>query len=182
MSEGLSVTAAKLGEKPILAELMQAYLAGFAEFEDVEQDADGRYHYPYLAFYWEDPNRYPFLFRDCDQVVGFALCRFDIDPVSGRESMEVAEFYVDPQHRRQGLGREAATRLWDLFPGRWVARVLKSNKNAIPFWRTIIDKYTEGRFEEQRPATPVGGAITFAFESKTSAGLPDNVEPDHLDF
>lgn len=181
MSE-LRVTSAKKREQDQLAVLLQDYLAEFDEFENVEKNDDGTYAYPFLPHYWEDPNRYPFLFRTDDAHAGFALLRFEVDPASGRESMEMAEFYIAPPYRRHGYGRQAARRLWDLFPGRWVVRVLKSNTRAYPFWKTIIDEYTGGRFDEQPPSGPIGGMYTFTFESATSAEIPDDVEPDLLDF
>lgn len=176
------IRPARFADKPAVAAMLQPYLAGFAEFEHVEQDSDGRYVYPYLDFYWEDPNRYPFLLLAGDDTAGFALCRFDIDPLTGHDHMEIAEFFVDPGFRRQGIGGEAATRLWNLFPGRWMVRVLKSNLPAIPFWQQTIADYTKGRFTEQPPTTAVGGAITFTFESATRAEMPEGVEQDYLDF
>ncbi|MDZ7686141.1 MAG: GNAT family N-acetyltransferase [Gammaproteobacteria bacterium] len=122
MSE-FRVTSAKVREQDRLFGLLQDYLAEFDEFEDVEKNEDGTYVYPFLPHYWEDPNRYPFLFRADDELAGFALLRFEVDPASGYESMDMAEFYVVPNYRRNGYGREAARRWWDLFPGRWIVRV-----------------------------------------------------------
>ncbi len=178
----LDVRSAKRADKARLGELLQEYLAEFATFEHIEQHDDGSYVYPYFDHYWEDPNRYPFLFRQGDAPAGFALLRFDIDPATGRESMEMAEFYIRPDFRRSGAGRAAATQLWELFPGRWIVRVLKSNKNAYPFWKTVIAAYTEGRYEEQAPATAIGGAFTFTFESATDAEIPDDLDIDFLDY
>lgn len=176
------VTSAKKAEAPLLETLIQEYLAEFARFEAVEQDDSGRYVYPYLPHYWEDPNRYPFLFRLQDQVVGFALLRFEVDPVVGNERMELAEFFVREPFRRRGMGTRVAEHLWNLFPGRWVVRVLRSNRNAYPFWQQAIDRYTGAKFNESPPETAVGGAYTFTFESRASPEMPDDVEPDILDY
>ncbi len=177
----VTVRSAKRGDKAVIEDMLQAYLGEFAKFEQVEQDEDGQFIYPYLDFYWEDPNRYPFLLCTENELAGFALCRFEVDPVSGREQMEMAEFFVKPEFRRTGVGREAAAWLWNLFPGRWIVRVLKSNKRAMPFWETVIGEYTNGSFDQQPPSTPIGGAVSFTFESSTSAALPDDVEQDFLD-
>lgn len=181
-TSALTVTSAKKSDKAELAAMLQDYLAEFARFDHVEQDENGRYRYPFLDHYWEDPNRYPFLFRLNGKGCGFALLRFEADPVSGREAMEMAEFYVEAAERRSGMGTQAARRLWDLFPGRWIVRVLKSNVDAFPFWRRVIDDYTGGRFDEQPPATAIGGAWTFTFESATSPDMPDGVEPELVDY
>jgi predicted acetyltransferase len=181
MSE-VDVRSAKKREASLIAPLLQDYMAEFAEFESVEQDEDGNYLYPYFDHYWEDPNRYPFLFRIGDVPAGFALLRFDVDPMNGTELMDMAEFYVVPRFRREGVGRDAATRLWDLFPGRWSVRVLRSNKNAYPFWKETIRVYTSSNYNEQPPDGFIGGMYTFTFDSATDADIPDDLEPDMLDY
>lgn len=182
MSETLEIRSAKKSEKGIVEALMQDYMAEFATFEPVEQDADGKYVYPYLPHYWGDPNRYPFLIRVGEDIAGFALLRFEANPLDGQGEMEMAEFYVTPPFRRSAVGTRTAVHLWNLFPGKWVVRVLKSNKNAYPFWKRAIDDYTGGQYQEQAPAQAIGGFISFTFESATDASLPDNIEPDLLDL
>lgn len=180
--EALGVRSAKRAEVPVMAELMQAYLTEFATFETVAQDADGRYIYPYFEHYWEDPNRYPFLFMDGAEPVGFALLRFEADPLTGQGVMELAEFFVVPARRRSGIGTAAAEKLWDLFPGQWRLSVLTSNRNAQPFWRRVVSEYTEGNYTEQAPTQAVGGAFTFTFASRIDADLPDDIDPELFDF
>ncbi|MCB1694094.1 MAG: GNAT family N-acetyltransferase [Pseudomonadales bacterium] len=176
------VSSAKAGERQVVAALMQDYLAEFATFDYVEQDADGRYVYPYLPHYWEDPHRYPFLLRVDDEIAGFALTRLEADPANGRMVMDMAEFYVVPAYRRRGVGDAAARRLWDLFPGNWSVRVLASNKGAYPFWKQAISSYTDNQFREESPQRPVGGIYTFTFATGTDVDIPDDLEPDFLDY
>lgn len=178
---GLEVRSAKRAEAPLLATLMQSYLAEFATFETVEKDSDGRYIYPYFDYYWEDPNRYPFLIRVAGEIAGFALLRFEADPLTGESVMHLAEFFIVESFRRRGLGTAAAEYLWNLFPGRWSLGVLKSNRNAYPFWKQAIAGYT-GNYTEQGPAEAIGGAYTFTFMSAVEAELPDDVDPEVFDF
>ncbi|MEX1236798.1 MAG: GNAT family N-acetyltransferase [Pseudomonadales bacterium] len=177
----LDIRSARKREAEILDHLMQSYLAEFATFESVETDQTGRYVYPFLSHYWEDPNRYPFLIRCDGDIAGFALLRFEVDPVAGREAMELAEFFVLPQFRRSRVGTAAARHLFDLFPGRWNVRVLKSNRNAYPFWRQVISDYTGNHYNEQPPGTAVGGNYTFTFQSATDADMPDDLD-DLVDY
>lgn len=178
----LDVRSAKQAEKPLLAALMQDYLAEFDTFDSVERNADGSYSYPYLDHYWQDPNRYPFLFRVDDELAGFALIRFEADPLTGQGVMHLAEFFVTKPFRRQGVGTAAAIRLWDLFPGKWSLMVLASNKNAYPFWQQAVGNYSRGNYTEQRPQQAIGGAYTFTFMSETDADLPDDIDPEIYDF
>lgn len=178
----LEIRSAKKAEIPVMAALMDAYLAEFATFDTVPTDADGNYFYPYFNHYWEDPNRYPFLFRVDDKTAGFAMLRFEADPVAGFQVMHVAEFYVTPDFRRHGIGTEAATRLWDLFPGRWSLKVLSTNKKAYPFWKQAVSDYTQNDYTEQGPIGAVADGTTFTFESRVEADLPDDIDPDVFDF
>ena len=178
----LSVRTAKRSEAELLDTLLQDYLEEFSAFETIDRTEDGRFHYPYLKHYWEDPDRYPFLFRSGDEMAGIALLRFEPDPVNGRGVMDLAEFYVVPPLRRKGLATSAATQLWDLFPGYWQVRVLKSNKNAYPFWRKVITEYTGGAYNEQPPSGAYGGFYTFTFQSRKEADLLDDPDPEMLDF
>jgi predicted acetyltransferase len=102
-------------------------------------------------------------------VVGFALLRRDIDPATGQAFMDLAEFFVVASRRREGLGREAAVALWRLFPDRWSVRVLRSNRNAYPFWKRIIADYTDGDYSEHVPQDPFGGEFMFLFRCSTGA-------------
>ncbi len=179
----ITVRSAKKSESAELDVLMQAYLAELAQFSrDLQPDEDGRYQYPYLPAYWQDPNRYPFLFRVKDTLAGFALCRFDIDPVNGQRYMELAEFYITPDFRRQRLGQKAANALWELFPGYWEVRVMAANTPALPFWQQAITSYTGGKFSEQEKQELIGRWHVFRFESVPGFELPDDYEPDVVDY
>jgi len=168
----VDVRSAKQHEASILENLLQLYVHDFSEFEEIYPGADGRYAYPYLAHYWEDPGRYPFLIRVDNNLAGFALLRLDSDPVTGQQAMDVAEFFVLRTYRRHGVGARAARKLWDLFPGQWHVRVLNSNEAAYHFWKTIIGEYTNSRFSESVTDT-AGRTTVFVFQSETDSEMPD---------
>ena len=149
----LTVKPAAVFEQPALAMLLQLYLREFAAFTKIDTDAEGHYRYPYLAHYWRDPARFPFLLRHRDNIAGFALVRQETDPADGSQQMDMAEFFILPEQRRQRLGERAAQSIFALFPGPWQVRVLLANKPAEPFWRHCIAATTEGQFEEHIDAS-----------------------------
>ncbi|MEX0303156.1 MAG: GNAT family N-acetyltransferase [Leisingera sp.] len=51
---------------------------------------------------------------------------------------ELSEFCILPQHRRQGLGQEAAIMILREFPGRWRMGLSKSSREAMAFWGTCL--------------------------------------------
>lgn len=177
----VDVRSAKRREKEIVKNLMQYHLHDFSEFEDLQIQDDGRFEYQFLEHYWEDPNRYPFLIRLDGKLSGFALLRFAVQMPTGVGQMDLVEFFIIRSYRRQGVGTEAAKRLWDLFPGRWQLQVLQSNKPAYDFWKKIIGAYTGDNFDERREEQMVSRSTTFHFNSNSPA-MPEESIPDPVDY
>jgi predicted acetyltransferase len=90
--------------------------------------------YPRLALYWEDADRIPYLVRLEGADAGFALVRRH--PETGFH--EMAEFYIAPAYRHQGIGREAAQALFARHSGWWHLQILDHNAGAQAFWRRVI--------------------------------------------
>lgn len=143
----LTIEPATLDDKPLIATLLQFYLYDFSEFTGWTLNAHGFFDYRYLDHYWTEEGRYPFLFRVDGALAGFALVRM----LEGDEPVySMAEFFVMRGFRRGGIGETAAHALFDRFPGRWSVSEIEQNVAAQRFWRQAIDRYTGGRFTEQR--------------------------------
>lgn len=67
------------------------------------------------------------LFRDDQWLIGFAI-------VCGSEPATLAEFFVLPRHRRQGIGRGVARALFSKHPGSWRLYVDNGNRGGLAFW------------------------------------------------
>lgn len=164
----ISVDPAGKQERDIIFNLLQYYLHDFSEFEDDTTDERALYDYPYLDFYWSEPDRYPYLIRLNNNIAGFALVRTDMDPGNGETFMEMAEFFVLRLFRKQGVGNFAAIALWNQFPGPWHVSVLNSNKAAYPFWKNAIEQYVKDQYAEDSGTSLSGGSVTFIFDSNPS--------------
>jgi predicted acetyltransferase len=92
-----SLEQASLSQRPLLAAMLSDCLR--------ELGADG--DYPYLPLYWREVGRYPYLMLSDRQTAGFALVR-RLDSAT----VEMAEFYIKPEWRRNGLGQRAAHSLF----------------------------------------------------------------------
>ena len=84
----------------IRAEL-QSYLAELSQFASIEKNAEGQYDYPYLDYYWREPDRHPFIIYLDNEAVGFLLVREDLDPTDGTCLTEIAELYILPAFRQR---------------------------------------------------------------------------------
>jgi predicted acetyltransferase len=133
---------ATVEQQPVLANLFELYIYDFSEFLPVRLDESGRFGYPDLHSYWQDPDRHPFLFRVDGQLAGFALVKKA--PHVGGETLvwDIAEFFVPRVRRRAGIGTAFAHRVWRELPGAWQVRVMQSNRAADQFWRSAVSGFT----------------------------------------
>ena len=155
-------------DRTVLGNLFELYLYDFSTVEEMPLGPQGRFSSPeMLQPYWEEPQRHPFLIRRDGAPVGFALVKRGSALAGDLEAMDLAEFFVLRGFRRSGIGRQAASLVWDRFPGRWVVRVLAANTAALAFWESAIDSYTQGGYLrdqiQQSDHTPPRLWIVFRF-------------------
>ena len=163
----ISVERVPLERAQVLRNLMELYQHDHAEFEDAEVNEHGLYGYKWLDHYWTEPGRHPFLIRVDGNIAGFALVRDSTNTGDGKN--EMAEFFIVKKYRRRGIGRIAAHRIFDTFPGKWSVGQVDRNLPAKGFWQAIISDYTEGRFEEITD-TEWGKGPVRLFESRAGSG------------
>jgi len=120
----------------------------FAEIDPSHIDQNGQLNYPYLDDYWQAISRRPFFIELENQIVGFVLVNDFTVVTQFGANQSIAEFYIQPAYRRQGIGKVAAFQLFETFRDRWEVRQAVSNLKAQKFWRTIIREYTKGNFQE----------------------------------
>jgi predicted acetyltransferase len=146
----MTVVRAELADRDTLRNLMQLYGYDFSDILGLDVEDDGRFADRPLDAYWQDAWRHPFLIRAGGRLAGFALVH-QKSRLSGADDVwDMAEFFVVRRHRRAGVGREAAHRLFAQHPGRWEVRERRENVAATAFWRNAIGTYTNDRFTEQQ--------------------------------
>ncbi|QBF34177.1 GNAT family N-acetyltransferase [Thalassococcus sp. S3] len=99
---------------------------------------------------WTDAGRHALTLLNGAIPMGFALVR---DEPSGRR--ELAEFYITPDHRRQGLGVQAVDLTLRHFPGSWILGVAAGSASAAPFWDHCLPSLPSVRqLRKGPPLTP----------------------------
>jgi predicted acetyltransferase len=61
----------------------------------------------------------------------------------------MSEFFVRKPHRRAGIGRDAATLIFDRFAGDWEIVEYMRHPGSVAFWRRVVAVYSKGQFTEQ---------------------------------
>lgn len=151
----------------LLSNLLELYLHDLSEVFPIKVGADGRFGYDHLSQYWTDPdNRAAFLIRVGDELAGFCMMTRGSPASDDPNALDVAEFFVLRGHRRGKVGQQAAFRLWDTHPGRWVVRVSEFNRTGLPFWRRIIYDYTHEPIEEGEFQGSLSRCKVYIFHSR----------------
>jgi predicted acetyltransferase len=144
----VQLTKATADERAQLAALFELYVYDFSELLGLDVGDDGRFHGPPLDAYFSDPRRHPFLLRVDGKLAGFALVQ-QRSRLSGDESVcDMDQFFVLRRYRRHGVGERAAVWLFDRFRAPWEVREKAENLAGIAFWRRVIGRFTDGRFDE----------------------------------
>jgi len=87
--------------------------------------------------FWQRPRHWPFWAVVDGKRIGFALIRF----VEELNAMQMAQFYIVPEHRRGNLGLQFARDVIARHPGPWRIRQMAANTGAVAFWRRVADIY-----------------------------------------
>ena len=142
MSGRLEVTPAGKADRSVLENLMELYIYDFSEFVALDVGEDGRFRYPGLSIYWQQPGHQAFLARMGGKLAGFALIRrLPKSPATGGV-WDMAEFFILRRYRRQGAGTQFAAALWNKSPGDWQVRVRGDNAGGLRFWQTAIGGFS----------------------------------------
>jgi predicted acetyltransferase len=144
----IEVTRATVNERPILRHLMELYQYDFSEFDNADLSPMGLYDYPYLDHYWVEPERTPFLVRVNSNLAGFVLVARYNYLTGFKDTWVMAEFFIMRKYRHQGIGEYVARFIFDQFPGAWQVGQINENSSATTFWRKVINRYSNGDFQE----------------------------------
>jgi predicted acetyltransferase len=147
----IEVREADIEDKPVLRHLLELCQHDYSEHNDADVNEHGLFGYPYLDHYWTEPGRYPFLIRVSGRLAGFVLVR-RLDSSGAHGTHSIAEFFILRKYRRQGIGQAVAQRIFGMFSGTWRVHQEAANLPAQAFWRTVISRYTGGKFREAQEA------------------------------
>jgi predicted acetyltransferase len=120
-----------------------------------------------FANWFSNDQSHPLLILKGRDSVGFALVTRPRIPKAGEKSANyrMSEFFVRKEHRRAGIGRDAATLIFDRFAGDWEIVEYMRHPGSVAFWRHVVAVYSAGRFTERLH----NGEVQQRFASRPSA-------------
>ena len=161
-------------ERSLIRRMMELYLHDFSEFDGTDLDEHGQFGYGDLDYFWFEPTHAAFLVTVDEKLAGFVLV--DNEVVLDGSERSITEFFVLRKYRRQGVGQQVATAVFNQFPAKWEVRVIAENLPAQTFWRQVIAGYTGNQFEETNRDDDDWQGPVFSFDNngRTTANHPEN--------
>lgn len=132
-------------EKEILRNLLEKYDYEFSQWDNRDVNKLGLYGYDYLDNYWTEKNRFAYFIMVDEKLAGFAMVN-DYPEVDEPTDYTLAEFFVMFKYRRQGIGKIAAGKVFDLFHGKWQLKRHPHNIPSVHFWNHVVSEYTNGKY------------------------------------
>jgi predicted acetyltransferase len=115
-----------------------------------------------IAHWFGDPNTFPLVILKGSEPVGFArVLRAVGATAQPRIEYRMAEFFVTRSRRRLGIGQMAVHLILSRFAGRWEITEYLRNTEAINFWRRVVARYTQNRYQERI----INGEVHQVFDS-----------------
>jgi predicted acetyltransferase len=129
--------------------------------------ADNPHEHEIFANWFANDQSHPLVILRGMDLVGFALVTRPRIPAAGETAADfhMSEFFVRKAHRREGIGRNAATLIFDRFAGDWEIVEYLRHPGSVAFWRRVLTTYSKGKFTERSR----NGEVRQRFSSRPSA-------------
>lgn len=134
--QDLQLQQAARDDWPCLENLMQFYLYELSQWLPIKFGAQGLYPIQALDDYWRDPATQPWLIHVAGELAGFAVV--DRQGCDNPARYNLGYLFVGRRFRRQGVGRQAALRLFEQFKGPWQVQHFDANLPARDFWQAML--------------------------------------------
>ena len=132
--------------------------------------ADNSHEDEIFANWFSNDHSHPLLILKGRESVGFALVtRPRIASIGAKAAnYRMSEFFVRKPFQRVGIGRDAATLIFDRFAGDWEIVEYQRHPGSVAFWRRVVAVYCGGQYNERTQ----NGEVQQRFTSRPSAFRP----------
>ena len=142
----VNVSEVSENDKLVPRNLLNLYLYDLSEFKGTDVNAHGFFEYRRLDQYWYDDSCHAFFITVNGNTAGFVLVhKYDL---LEQNRNVISEFFVMRKYRKLGVGKQAAHKIFETFPGGWEVSELPENLPSQTFWRNVIHQVTNGKYSE----------------------------------
>lgn len=148
----VTLESATLNEYPMIQNMARFYVYDLSKecghiSDEWRLPSDGLFESFDFKNYFKESSRKVYLVRVYDDIAGFIL----LNQVTANESSDwnVGEFFILGQYQGEGIGKQAAEKIWQLHTGKWEVSVIPENQSALTFWENTIDKFTGFNFTKE---------------------------------
>lgn len=138
---------ATFDDKELLWNLLQFALYDGSFYVDNKIDENGLFEYSWYNNYFTDDDRFAYLIRSENLILGFALVNSNLKLSHDCNAQTIAEFLILPQYRKNHIGKKVAYQIFDMFEGEWEVQPMENNIGAYLFWRKVIKEYSNNKYE-----------------------------------
>jgi predicted acetyltransferase len=160
----LEVRRAAITEQCPLLRMLELYQHDLSDIWDQELDSNGEYGYP-LERFWQAPECHPFVALLNGHYAGFALVDGATKIASSGQWMD--QFFVLKKHRRAGVGKAIALKVFSELPGYWEVGQMTGNSSAQAFWKQVIAEHTGGNYKQHALSSGWWQGVVQCFNSGT---------------
>ncbi|WP_246941608.1 GNAT family N-acetyltransferase [Bacillus pinisoli] len=129
----------------VLGNLFEYYVYEFSPILQIDVSKNGKYGFTKIHDYFTYDRYHPYFILSEEKLIGFCI----VEKVSDQEfDYRIDQFFILKKYGNRGLGSKAATKIFDLFKGKWQITQTETNYRAQAFWRKLIKEYSNNQFSE----------------------------------
>ena len=133
----VNVRIVSKNNKNEMFDIFNDYMHELSEFDkSIRFDSYNNVIYQWFDAYFDEKERYPFYYMINDNIVGIAMVR-----QMENGAYEMAEFYVKPEYRGNGMAMTFADAVLNMFMGNIHISTLYDNARAVRFWDKVCANY-----------------------------------------
>ncbi|MFA0412939.1 GNAT family N-acetyltransferase [Vibrio renipiscarius] len=147
----MKIVTVDSSNKQAYANLYQGYAAEFSKIIDDKPDENGLFEiYPKIA----------------NNVTGYLLYLEGIPAAltaieeKSPHEFEICDFYVVPYFRKNKVGKQFISTLFERLKGSWEIKQVAGADHAVKFWRDVVSDYTSGHYAEDQYQDDKWGLVT----------------------
>lgn len=151
-SPTVTLEPAMLNEYPMIQNMARFYVYDLSKecghiSDEWRLPANGLFESFDFKNYFEEDSRRAYLIKVYGDIAGFIL----LNQVTTNNSNDwnIGEFFILGRYQGNGIGKQAAKKIWRLYPGEWEVSVIPENASALAFWENAIRKFTNDRFVKE---------------------------------